>query len=221
MNIRFLGIEIERKTDILAFAAFLISLSSIIYQISVFFSGPQVTLAKPRQVVLYMLPAPDAKEHRLILISTVAYVNKGQTGNNAVVLQESVSFSLEGKPYVYTWHQFVSLAMVPTPATTDTPDGRKIEIVQSRTAAPFVVPGGGAEAHETLFAARFDEDFVDQEAIVRAFERALTGESFIWKIHFHAETLNDGDKTEECEVTITPRFAQRLKKMGWVELNCK
>jgi hypothetical protein len=222
MNIRFLGIEVERKTDILAFAAFLLSLSSILYQIAVFFRGPQVTLAKPRQVVIYMHAAPDAKERYLTPVSTVAYVNSGQSGNNAVVLEESVSFTLEGKQHVYTWHAFVSLAFISSSAI-DTSADRKIKFVQERTAAPFVVPGGGAEAHETWFAARFDEDFVGQGEIVRAFESALTGGSLIWKIRFHTETLNDGRKTAECEVTITPRFAQQIisHDIGWSVLNCK
>jgi hypothetical protein len=225
MRIRFLGIEIERKTDVLAFAAFLLSLSSIVYQIVVFLTGPQVTLAKPRQVVAYMHAAPDTNERYLTLISTLAYVNSGQSQNSAVVMKESISFTLGERlePYVYTWHEFVSLKFAAPSLKADNPENRKIELVNLQTAAPFVVPGGGAEAHETLFAARFDKDFIYQKSIVRAFERASMGESFTWKLRFHAETLNDGLKEAECEVIITPRFMEQLTslKLGWTVLNCK
>lgn len=185
MDMRFLGIDISRKTDILAFAAFLLSLSSIAYQIFVFFAGPKVTLAKPRQVVVLMHPAPDTKERYLTFISTLAYVNSGQLGKNAVVMQEDVSFSLEGETYNYTWNQFGLLAFVS--------DSRKIKFDTSRAAGPFVVPAGGAEAHETLFAARKNEEFIDQKDIKRVFESALMGKKLIWKLRFNAETLNGDD----------------------------
>ena len=162
-----------------------------------------------------MHPAPDTKERYLTLISTLAYVNSGRIGKNAVVMQEDVSFSLEEKTYNYTWHQFGSLKFVP--------DSRKIEFDKSRTAGPFVVPAGGAEAHETLFAARKTEEFVDQKAITRAFESALMGKKLIWKLRFNAETLNGDDHTKECEVTITSRLAQQLisEELGFTALNCK
>jgi hypothetical protein len=49
---KFLGIEIERKTDILAMAAFLISIGSIIGQLALLIRGAEIVLDGPRQVVL-------------------------------------------------------------------------------------------------------------------------------------------------------------------------
>lgn len=222
MSIRILGIEIVTKTDILAFTAFLLSLSGIAYQLILFFRGPEVTLAKPRQVTIYMHPAHDSNKRYFTIISTLAYVNSGQSGNNAVVMQESVSFSLGGKQFEYTWHQFVTLSFV-NPLETKKEDSRKIEFINPQTAAPFVVPGGGAASHETWFAARLDDDFIDHKSVARALETAATGNNIAWKFRFKSETLNDGNKMEDCEVTITPRLALQIKKQipGWTLLTCK
>jgi hypothetical protein len=39
MSIRFLGIEVDRKTDILALAAFLMALAGILYQFVGYLAG--------------------------------------------------------------------------------------------------------------------------------------------------------------------------------------
>ena len=215
MNIRILGIEISRKTDILAFAAFLLSLSTVVVQTIVFFAGPEVTFDKPRQVVILMASTSDTKERYLTLVSSLAYVNRGKIGKNAVVMREQVSFSFEEETYHYIWKQFGTLEF-PT-------DSRKIKFVQSRVAAPFVVPARGAEAHETLFTPRRHENFIYQEAITRVFESVRRGKDYIWKVHFHIEILNDKDQTEECQVLITPRLANNIisKELGFAALNCK
>ena len=222
MNIRFLGIEVERKTSILALAAFLLSLSSIGYQIFSFLKGPEVTLAKSRQVIIYMYPAADTSERFLTLVTTLAYVNNGQPGNNAVVMEERVSFALDGKEYKYNWHEFVSITLLPRAGTPDTRGERGIDLGQTRTSSPFVVAAGGAEAHETWFAPRFDDQFVGREAVVRALESALKGGHLLWKFQFYAETLNDGTKTADCEITISARLAQQIlsQELGWAALNC-
>jgi hypothetical protein len=50
-------LEISRRTDILALAAFLLSLSGVIYQGSMFVRGPVVTLYPPQHVlILHTLP---------------------------------------------------------------------------------------------------------------------------------------------------------------------
>jgi|GEM_PF-6941364 len=54
-SLKVFGIlEIGRKTDILAFAAFFLSISSLVYQTVGFIRGPDVALIGPRQVIFYI-----------------------------------------------------------------------------------------------------------------------------------------------------------------------
>ncbi|QQE91099.1 hypothetical protein [Azotobacter chroococcum] len=213
MSIKFLCLEIERKTDIVAITALLLSMAGILYQLFNLVRGPEVTLAKPRQVVVYMYAVPDdPNKLYLALISTVVYVNSGQQGNNAVVTEESISFDLANKKYTYIWDKFVSTAQ---------PIGSKgVQISQERTATPFVVPAGGAEAHETFFGPRFGQDFIDKDEFVQALESFRTGEKHLFKFTIRSKTLNDGDKIEICKALITTRYVDNILKHNNIALNC-
>src|SRR5262245_59350604 len=107
-RINLLGIQIERKTDILAFAAFLLSLSSIAYQGASMLRGARVTLLAPRQVTIYLRQFGHESEDYLTFLTSMEYVNSGPPGMNDVVAEESVSFTLAGRSYTHVWHQFVS-----------------------------------------------------------------------------------------------------------------
>lgn len=217
---RFFGIEIERKTDILAFTAFLLSLGGISYQIVTFIRGPDVTLAKPQQVVVYMYPMRDSKTEYLTLISPVAYVNRGHSQNNALVMKESVSFVLKGEQKNYVWHQFVSVSTSSESGVEGMKTNSKIEIRETQLAAPFVVPGSGAVSHYTWFAARYDGEYLKKKDFLQTFEKVRQGTDINWTIEFHSETLNDGNKMSICEVTLTPRLMENIQRFNWVAINC-
>jgi hypothetical protein len=64
--VKFLGIEIERKTDVLAMAAFLISTGSIIGQVALLLRGADVILDGPRQIVLFFGERLDSKNYEAV-----------------------------------------------------------------------------------------------------------------------------------------------------------
>lgn len=229
---KLFGLEIANKTDILAFTAFLLSVISILHQAYNFLRGPEVTLANLRQVVLYFIRTPDADERHLTFISSFAYVNSGAVENNAVVMEERIGFSMNQKNYIFTWHGFVQMNSQPALIGLNGPDKRTLQIEEIKTAGPFVIRGSGAEAHETRFAARLNDDFVDEKEVVNHFKDALKGSEVKWPISFYAETLNDCRislhakgfkdcrKSATCEITMTWRFMQQLLKRGWTIINC-
>lgn len=220
---KLLGLEIANKTDILAFTAFVLSLISVVYQVGNFLLGPEIILADPRQVVLYFTPTPDADERHLTFISALAYVNRGNAGNNGVVMEERIGFSMNGKDYIFTWHGFVLMTSQPMLIASNESDKRRIRIKEIKTAGPFVIPGSGAEAHETRFAARFENDFINEKMVLDYFKEVLQGKKESkWLISFYAETLNDGSKSAICEITMTARYVGQLldRDQGWAVINC-
>ena len=214
---------IERRTDILALTAFLLSLSSIGYQMIGFFKGPELTLFQPRQVVLIN------KDNLIQFVTTMQYVNSGQPGNNAVVTHELMTVSLKNKSYEHDWHMFGYLRPVNT----------RQEFVDQKSVGPFVINAGSAIVHETLFAARpdfnctpengetcADENYLNIDQLKLAYEDLLLGSSTaqedIIRFNFSAESLRDGKKTVKCIATITTRYLNDLRKHnGWAALTCQ
>lgn len=141
--IKFFGIEIEKKTDFLAFAAFLISVTGIIYQVIVFFRGADVNLIPPEQVVLRTYSYYDEEEKYLAFIVPLAYVNTGHLGYNAIIKKEKIKFIIKGNEYEHQWQYFIFTH----------PEKTNLLSENKEPAHPFALMAGGAKAHETFFVA--------------------------------------------------------------------
>ena len=86
-------VQFDRKTDILAFAAFLLGLGGIISQIVGYVRGPEVQLFAPHQVLFHYEDRAQGKS--LIRFSAVlAYANAGQLGYNATVRRELMKYTI-------------------------------------------------------------------------------------------------------------------------------
>lgn len=156
---KFFGIlEIENKTDILAFTAFLISLISIGYTIKSFVQGASINLFQPTSLIVAASSFEEEGERYIVSIARFAYANKGDKGYSAMIMDEKIRFKIrssesdkdEEKLITQDWHAFVA---------TTTKEGvfnlsSEIEPVFKSEAAPFVLPGGDSESHETFFASR-------------------------------------------------------------------
>jgi hypothetical protein len=143
----FLGLQVARKTEILALAAFVLSMSGVLLQVIVFARGAVVTLFATDQIVM---TATDklgrnytGQDNLLALIATMAYTNDGDTGHNAVVRREYLTFSLGDRHIEHRWYEFGS---------SDVQDGSLIFKRESE-ARPFPINAGSAVSHETLFTA--------------------------------------------------------------------
>jgi len=109
MNFKFFGIVIERKTDVLAFAAFVISIGSLTAQFVNLIRGPEIVLDGPKLVTLYSATASDNRDY-LRLVATFTYLNKGSPGyddilksENVTVVMDGVAIKLSAKNYIETY----------------------------------------------------------------------------------------------------------------------
>ena len=141
MSIKILGIEVERKTDILALAAFVISISSIFAQTINLLQGPDVVLENPKQILFKSEAYSDGVEY-LRISANLVYLNKGSPGYDDIIKGEEafvrigdVTFSLAAQDYV---------------KSTNNNEVLTIEIISA--ADPVQVKSGGIESHETYFA---------------------------------------------------------------------
>jgi hypothetical protein len=142
----FLGLRIARKTEIIALVAFILSASGVIWQVILYTRGAVVRLFPTDQIVL---TATDAlgrnyagEDNLLAVIAAMSYVNDGETGQNAIIRRESISFPLGPLNIEHRWYEFGS---------SDVENG-SLKFKRDSEARPFPAVASSATSHETLFA---------------------------------------------------------------------
>ena len=123
-----LGLEIERKTNIIALAAFFLALGGVLFQTIAYFRGPEVNLFPPDQIVLRAQVYPPDNQKYMTLIARMAYVNTGQPGYNGTLRREAVRLRLDTQDYEWVWHRFLS---------TDA-KGTELQLVDKGEARPLL-----------------------------------------------------------------------------------
>jgi hypothetical protein len=212
ISIRFLGLLIERKTDFLAFAAFLISVGTLATQIAFFLKGPDVKLIPPRQVLINREQYSE-KEHYVRLSAIMSYVNKGQPNYNDIIREELATMKIDKSVYELRWQSFIS-----SDCTKD-----KLDITVKGNALPVPVIAGNVEAHETYFA-----PFEPRTKGVPRDKNFLAWKTFMEMIPkvneiiftFKSETF-EGDKEEvSCRVVVSDSLRKNLLNKGWAAPGC-
>lgn len=147
---KFFGIQIEKKTDILAFAAFLLATASIMSQVYSFFRGADVTLFPPEQIFIIRdnLGTENKPNYHVRFNVRMAYVNTGAVGYNAVIERETLSFTIVKTDGSYTYEQAWSSF-----TTFDLIKGQ-YEPFERAPANPKPINAGSAESHDTYFSPR-------------------------------------------------------------------
>jgi hypothetical protein len=218
---KILGLHVARKTEVLALAAFVISISGLSWQVFNYTRGAVVRLFPSDQIVL---TSTDALGHRyagqvnlLDLIATMSYVNDGDTGHNAIVRRELIRFTLAGRRVEHRWYDFVS---------SDVVNGKMVPNRLSE-ARPFAVNAGSAASHETLFTAweidcPADDkacdagvNFVPWDDFLKAIKTSKTIE-----ITTQAEVYSGGTLSASCVIRLRDWEVAFLEKEQWIAVTC-
>jgi hypothetical protein len=184
--------EVERKINLLALAAFVISLAGIAGHIQAFIKGADLCLFPPERVMLVTLPNPTCTKF-LHVAACMAYVNRGAKGYHEIVRREGVSFSLGEQQYHQYWQYFVEVHSL---------DGNRV-LKSKSSAMPIRVDPIQPTGHITLFAPGSDvagktvntRNFLP----VQEFSMALAEEKQI-TFEFWAETLSGKRHSVRCQV---------------------
>lgn len=216
MSLRVLGIEIERRTDILAFAAFLMALGNVVYQAALAFRGPDIHLFPPEQLVILGEQYPSGKRY-VRFAAKMSYVNDGSVGYNAAVVGESLHFQLGDTQYEQRWQTFESFQRSPD-------DPLKLESLKTEDAHPFTLAAGSTVGHETYFAPR-------KRAFVLEDERAqsyLEWPAFLEQLEklpevrfeLRAEVHGMAPEHVGCTIRVDDELRDKLEQRGWYAPSC-
>ncbi len=210
------GIHVARKTDILAFAAFLIALGGITIQVSGFFRGPVIRIFPPPQILIRRDTLPSGRAP-VRFGALVAYVNDGDPGYNATIRRELLRYKLcPEKQYTQVWQEFT--------ASDVDPDG-KLNMHPQGAALPMVVNAGSSISHETYFTPmplRVSKENPDEWANFLEWNEFLRGLEGLNSLTFEVETQIYGHKSKftTCSVEINPKVIERLKSATWYAPPC-
>jgi hypothetical protein len=163
-------LEISRRTDILALAAFLISLSGIIYQVGLFVRGPVVTLYPPQHVLIFAHTPSPGSEQIVRFNARMTYVNTGEVGHNVVVKKERLTFRLGEETLMQAWESF----------TIPVPRGSELTWDKQDDAHPLPVNAKSSESHQTSFTPYPVRGLAPDDN--RKFANYLSWDEFITKI---------------------------------------
>ena len=209
MHFKILGIEIERKTDILALAAFIISIGSLLSQVVLLLRGADITLYKPEQILIKSHEYPDGKSY-MRLSATMTYRNSGSPGYNDTIRKEKVFFTINEKKYELNWDDYID----------STAKEKEIIITKKTDAVPTQVDAGSVVVHETYFApwpAEGDDPSANYIEWNDFIEKISSQKSLLFKFHFESF---DGKKEEvSCKVVVS-EFIKHLKQKGWSAPTC-
>lgn len=223
---RFVGLELDRKTDIIALAAFMLALGGIVFQVYGFLRGARVTLFPPGQVTImcYSYIAGDCTsntpgEKYVRFATRMAYVNTGELPYNSIIKSEAISFNLSGQTYKQEWQEFRSFTAV----------GAKLQSKDEGIARPLPITGGSSLAHETYFAPHIQRCFGQGTVPCTSGKNFLKFEDFLselsktGKIQFRLEaTLYDKAKPLQvsCTADVDDKLINLLRTRGWSGPDC-
>jgi hypothetical protein len=207
---KILGIEIERKTDILAMAAFLISMSSILGQFALLIRGADIALDGPRQVAL-LFEEPTSGRGYLNAISTQIYVNNGTPGYDDILKAEELTLQAKGQTISLKAHESVS----------STDSGDKLIFRQRAQWKPEKIKAGDFLSNETLFVPYPTRDALKRDAnFIGAKEfKSFLGLANELKIALKAETYGGETIVSECYIA-TREVLSGIESKGWSSLVC-
>jgi hypothetical protein len=218
----FLGLRVARKTEIIALAAFTLSLGGVLWQIENLARGPVITLFSPDQIIIATADKLGrnypGQPNLLLLIASMTYVNSGNTGHNAIIRRENISFSLEDREVEHQGDQF---------GYSDIKDGNLVFHADG-PARPFPINASSAVTHETLFAAwpvqcdgatnRCDprrnfvkwDDFLKEIKITKRFSVTMS-----------AEVYSSGPvSAAACTVRLPDGVVKILEQEQWYAVTC-
>lgn len=131
---------LKKEIDPIAIVALLLAGGSALYSLGQFLKGPSVSLYQPSSVVIFF-DKDAVGDETLKITAPMTYLNSGATGYSSAVDIEFVDLTLGGESYTLYWEATASIEI----------SEHQILFSDISTSVPFVIDGGSAISHQTIF----------------------------------------------------------------------
>ena len=223
---KLLGIEIEKRTDLISFIALLLSIlatvGSTFYLTYAFIKGAKVDMYPDDQVLITKEDCGRGDgDECLRLSATVAFSNSGEIGYDEVIRQLLVALKFsDGSEYEQEWYEFV---------TFSNEDGH-LKKGPVESAVPLQIRAQNALSRDIYFTPFRKPDCPVGEKANCEWNNYLKWDDFLKKLVIGENikvtiTAKSLDKEileqESCRVAIDKHLFDRLKKPnGWQSPSC-
>jgi len=213
----FFGLVVVRRTDLLAAAAFVLSLSTVGYQAWQFVRGANPQMYHPDTVYIIF----DKYANGVVgtrFAGQLSFTNDGEPGHNAIIRDVRLSLQLGEKTINEKWFAFANI----------TRDDVAIKFDIKEPAHPFVVAGGGASSYLATFAPAV-KDCGDQSLTCNQAEEFVSDTDFLQLLseqklvyfRFAGSVFGTPRPLESrCKVSVTPDLLTTLAANGWYAVLC-
>jgi hypothetical protein len=220
----FLGLEIERKTNLLTLTAFVISITTLIYQIGTYLVGPSARLLPPDGITLLQF-SPTEDTSYLSVLAPVAVANQSSSRQPLLVRRYRVELVYGEQRIFWEWHLKVG--------KVNLVDGR-VKVEDVATVTPFIVDSKKVDASFFLFvphARTCSDEMIDDDCNRRngfidladfssmAIEQLRVG-SIDAKVTLYADFDGHESRTVSCRFPFTHAEYVRLVNHGYVSVLC-
>ncbi|MET4364280.1 hypothetical protein ABIB06_004879 [Bradyrhizobium sp. LB8.2] len=215
-----LGLVIVRRTDLLAATAFVLSLSTLSYQLWQFAKGSNPIIYPPDTLYLFFDRFPNGVTATRIA-GQLSFTNNAEPGRNAILRDVTATIKLGDRKIEEYWLSFATITRRDTELSLDIKE----------TAHPFVVDGGGAVSHMVTFSPRVKDcipkvstqiscqqgaDFVSDIDFLK-----LVVEQKIFSVTFSGAVLGSSRLLDAiCSVSITDDMLRTLAENNWYAARC-
>ena len=220
---KFLGIELEKRTNLVAVIALLLStlatgLSSLpfVYELV---KGPEVEMFYVYDQVLIKKEHLSGKDY-VAISETVAFNDSSKIGYHNMVIKKvtiTLKFSDNSK-YRLRWHEFVTFTIK---------RNGQLEKGPAEPAVPLQITAGNVPSRDIYFVP-FRKRCEDGKDNCKEWHNYLTWENFLKKLKIGqkidftvtAESLDGNLLNSSCMINIDKNLINKLKKNGWQSPSC-
>ena len=237
-SLNLFGLRIERQTDFVALAAFLLSLAGVSWQAAIQLRGPDVQFHPPDEIVLFAnICEPNEQLRFLEAIAAMTYTNTGPPDFNDVVLDEKVHVSF---PSHYNLSK-TQLSQGPVVVLSDNDlqsgehscdagerrDYPKLSIEHQPTTSIVTIGGGSAVSRSIHFYAdasvcdsRWSNCEIQGSPVYfeQLLSRLMPGHTI--ELEFHSRFLKEGYRVGRCSITFGQPMIDRLSETYNLPTSC-
>jgi hypothetical protein len=213
------GLVVVRRTDLLAAAAFALSISTISYQLWQFVRGANPNYHPDTVYIFFDKFANDVVATRVA--GQVSFTNSGDVGHNAIIRETSVIVKVRDRTITQNWLSFAVVTRKDTELMFDIKE----------SAHPVVVNGGSASSYFMTFSPEVKDcaasavtnnncdqaaDFVSDTDFLKLLSPGQNIE-----LTFAATVIDMRRKIESaCKVLLTYDMIVTLAKNNWYAPRC-
>ena len=200
---KMFGIEIERKTDILAFAAFVMSVGGLLMQMINLIKGPDIVMEPPRQILIESIEN-DKKITHIRFSAKLIYLNKGSPGYDDIVKSETAVVIIGDRNI-----QFQAIKYIVSKV-----ENNKLKIASLSDADPVQVKSGQVVSHETYFVPwpskpPSESNFIEFDDFI-----SMLNKHKEMVVYFKSVTFSGAEIHQKCNVD-SKAFIYKLIEKKW------